>query len=228
MAQTERTPPPGGVRVRFPHVQARLRFRRSRPSGSPFRGGLPLALLCLASVAPPAAGQQTYLSGWGGMFMDPGSVQDGESNTTWDFGTSFAVGAAVQRRLGGPLLAGIELGYSSMKHEVRDRTSGLVRDEGRAQVITLLAAGRLGAGRAAGVGTYLTGGIGTMVYGIPHLDRWDPDFALRGGGGVEYVPSRTFALFLEWTRWWVFHQSEGVEDNTVNHGQLQLGFRYGL
>lgn len=220
MNAIERTPCRCGVRRGPFHLSA---FPRQ------VRRNLWLALVALASLgtASPAAAQ-TLVAGWGGMYMDPGSVQDGDSNTTWDFGTSFAAGAALQRRIGGSLLAGIELGYAAMKHEVRSRSSGLVLDDGRAQVITLLGTGRLGAGRAAGVGTYLTGGIGTMIYGIPHLDRWDPDFALRGGGGVEYAASRTVALFLEWTRWWVFHQAEGVEDNTVNHSQLQLGFRYGL
>lgn len=224
----ERTPRAGGVRLAcFGAISSRVKVRAIEPLKR--RQRLALALVALASlvVAPPAAAQ-TYISGWGGMYMDPGSVQDGDSNTTWDFGTSFAAGASLQRRLGTSLLAGIELGYAAMKHEVRDRSSGVVLDDGRAQVITLLATGRLGAGRAAGVTTYLTGGVGAMIYGIPHLDRWDPDFALRGGGGVEYIASRTLALYLEWTRWWVFHQAEGVEDNTINHGQLQLGFRYGL
>jgi hypothetical protein len=65
-----------------------------------------------------------------------------------------------------------------------------------------------------------------MMYGIPHLDRWDPDLALRGGGGVEYAATPDLALFLEWNRWWVFHQTEGVRDNTVHHSTLELGMRF--
>lgn len=190
-----------------------------------------LALVAAIGAGPATAtavAQETWISVWGSLFADPGTVRDGESNTRWDFGTSFGGGVGLQRRFGTSLLAGVELGYTPMKHELRDETSGGLLDDGRAQVITLMATGRLGAGRAAGFTTYLAGAIGTMVYGIPELDRWDPDFALRGGGGVEYVVAGNAALFLEWNRWWVFHQSEGVDDNTINHSQLQLGLRYGL
>lgn len=192
-----------------------------------------VVIFILAAAAIPgrpgaAAGQDTWVSGWGGMIMNPGTVQDGESGTRWEFGTSVMGGAGVQRSIGQGLVAGIDVGYAPIRHEVRDIDSRELEDEGRAHIITAMLSGRLGAGRVAGFGTYLAGALGTMVYGIPSLDRWDPDFALRGGGGVEYAPSRGVGLFLEWNRWWVFHQSEGVQDNTVQHGTLELGARFRL
>jgi hypothetical protein len=192
-----------------------------------------LALLVLAAAAIPglpesAAGQDTWASAWAGMIMNPGSVQDGESGTRWEFGTSAMGGVGIQRAIGQGLVAGIDVGYAPIRHEVRDLHTHVLLDEGRAHIVTAMLSGRLGAGRVAGFGTYLAGALGTMVYGIPSLDRWDPDFALRGGGGVEYAPSRGMGMFLEWHRWWVFHQSEGVQDNTVQHGTLELGVRLRL
>jgi hypothetical protein len=186
--------------------------------------GLAALVLCVAPTG--VAGQDTWISGWGGMLMSPGTVLDHESGTRWEFGTSFMAGAGVKRSIGQSLVAGIDLGYSPVRHEVRQLDTRLLLDEGRAHIVTAMLTGRLGAGRRSGFGTYLAGGIGTMIYGIPHLDRWDPDLALRGGGGVEYAASADLALFLEWMRWWVFHQTEGVQDNTVQHGTLELGIRF--
>jgi opacity protein-like surface antigen len=187
-----------------------------------------LAVLVVVGAGLPGSGaaQDTWISGWGGLFLNPGTVQDHESGTRWEFGTSFMFGGGIQRALGQGLVAGIDVGYSPVRHEVRDINTRALLDEGRAHILTAMLTGRLGAGRAAGFGTYLAGGLGAMVYGIPHLDRWDPDFALRGGGGVEYAPSRELALFLEWSQWWVFHQSQGVQDNTIRHGTLEIGARF--
>jgi hypothetical protein len=189
---------------------------------------LALVVVVLHGLPAVAAGQGTRLSASAGMLMNPGTVVDHESGTRWDLGTSFMGGIGIQHAVGHGLVAGIDLGYSPVRHEVRRLADGVVEDEGRAHIVTALLSGRLGAGRVAGFGTYLSGGVGTMIYGIPSLDRWDPDLALRGGGGVEYAPSRDLALFLEWSRWWVFHQSEGVQDNTVHHGSLEVGARFRL
>lgn len=188
------------------------------------------AAVALAVALPTGATAQTpdtWVSGWGGVYMDPGTVRDGDSGTTWDFGTSFVAGAGVHRLFGNTLVAGLEVSYSPIRHEVRDETNAVLAD-GRAHLLTTMAVGRLGAGGGARFSTYITGGIGAITYGIPELDRWDPDVALRAGGGVEYGVSRPLALFVEWNRWWVFHQSEGVDDNTVRHSHLGIGVRYGL
>lgn len=193
------------------------------------RGTLMIGLLFALAASPSrAAAQDTWVSGWAGAIMNPGTVQDFDSGTQWRFGTTLMAGVGVQRSLGQGLLAGLDLGYSPVRHEVRDLDTGILLDEGRANIVTALLTGRLGATRAAGFGTYLAGGVGAMLYGVPHLDGWDADLALRGGGGVEYAVSRELLLFLEWHRWWVFHQSEGVQDNTVNQGTLEIGARFRL
>jgi opacity protein-like surface antigen len=194
-------------------------------------GALIAAAVGASAFPASAAAQDTWISGWGGVFMDPGTVQDDESGTEWDFGTSTVFGATAQRLFGNTLIAGLEVGYSPIRHEVRaiDAPEGSAPDaEGRAHLLTTMAVGRLGGGGGGGFFTYLTGGIGAMTYGIPSLDRWDSDLALRAGGGLEYRHSRAVALFVEWNRWWAFHQSQGVDDNTIRHNHLEIGARYGM
>lgn len=189
-----------------------------------------LVLAAVGAAALPAAGtaQDTWISGWGGIFMDPGTVRDSESGAEWDFGTSAVFGVTAQRLFGNALIAGVEVGYSPMRHEVRDLETDALEADGRAHVLTTMAVGRLGGGGGGGFGTYLAGGIGAITYGIPSLDRWDSDLALRAGGGLEYRAWPQVALFVEWNRWWTFHQSEGVDDNTIKHSHLELGVRYGM
>jgi hypothetical protein len=190
--------------------------------------GLMLAIVAAVTLAGGVQAQTLYASGWAGALMNPGTVVDFETDTRWAFGTSVVFGAGLGAHLGQGLMAGLDLSYSPARHEVFDRFTGVRLDEGRASIVTAMVSGRLGAGRAAGWGTYLAGGVGTMIYGIPHLDRWDADLALRGGGGVEFARSRDFLLFLEWHRWWVFHPGEGVQDNVVHHATLDLGARIRL
>lgn len=192
-----------------------------------------LVLVAAGASALPAAAaaQNTWISGWGGILMDPGTVRDTESGTDWDFGTSAIFGATAQRLFGSTLIAGLEVGYSPVRHEVRALEAPEADPplaEGRAHLLTTMAVGRLGGGGGGGFGTYLTGGIGAITYGIPSLDRWDSDLALRGGGGLEYRHSQSVALFVEWNRWWAFHQSDDVDDNTVKHSHLEIGARYGM
>lgn len=216
------------------HTAGRPRAAGARP-GLAARWPAALAVLLLAAGAPlalpdRASAQDTWISGWGGVYMDPGSVRDGESGTVWDFGTSAVFGAGVQRLFGGTLMAGLDVGYSPIKHEVRDLATDVLvpGGDGRAHLLTTMAVGRLGRGGGAGFFTYLTGGVGAMTYGIPVLDRWDSDLALRAGGGLEYGGAGIVSLFVEWNRWWTFHQAEGVDDNTVRHAHLQIGARWGM
>ncbi|MFW6079507.1 MAG: hypothetical protein ACODAE_07800, partial [Gemmatimonadota bacterium] len=66
------------------------------------------------------------------------------------------------------------------------------------------------------------------VYGMPELDRWDPDLALLTGAGLEYRISSARSLFVEWGRYWSFHQRDSaVDDNSTRHSQLRLGVRTG-
>ncbi len=75
---------------------------------------------------------------------------------------------------------------------------------------------------------YMTGGAGVIGYGMKGLDRWDPDLALMTGAGFEYRPSQRQSLFLEWGKFWTFHQSEGVKNNAIKHSQIRAGVRLGL
>ncbi len=191
------------------------------------------ALAALAGLAGPgrAAAQNTWVSAWGGALMSPSTVHDGESGTVWDFGTSFMAGAGVQHLFGRSLVVGVDLGYAPARYELRpeevapDSNAADAVESGRAGVLTTMLSGRLGAGGGGDFFTYLGGGIGAVTYHIPALDRWDPDLALRAGGGLEYRVSRPVALFVEWNRWWVFHQSEGVDDTTGHFSNLQIGAR---
>lgn len=186
--------------------------------------------LWLSPLLLPAAGSaqmpSNWVSVWAGVVPDPGTVVDDESGTVWDFGTSFAAGGGVQTLVGNTLLVGLDVGYSPVKHEVR--RGGAVEADGRAHLVTTMVTGRLGAGGGGDFGTYLTGGLGAVTYGIPSLDRWDPDFSFRGGGGLEYRHARRVAFFIEWNRWWIFHQSQGVDDSTIRNSNFQFGARYGL
>lgn len=190
---------------------------------------LALSLLVCHQAAPAAA--QTplnWVSAWGGLFMDPGTVPDDASGTRWNLGTTFTAGTSLQRLIGRSLIAGVDLGYAPVKYQVEELETGRPQESGRGHLVTTMVTGRLGVGGGGDFFSYLGGGIGAVTYGIPSLDRWDPDFAFRGGGGMEYRHSRTVALFVEWNRWWALHQSQGVDDNTVRHGNLQFGARYGF
>lgn len=189
-----------------------------------------LALFLVLAPATPTLAQTpaTWVSGRTGLFLDPGTVVDEESGTRWDFGTSFVAGASLQRVVGGSLVVGLDLGYAPLRHEVQSGNGQERLAEGRAHLITTMLTGRLGAGGGGDFSTYLTGGAGAATYGIPHLQRWDPDFAFRAGGGLEYRHSPALALFLEWNRWWAIHQAEGVDDNTVQHSSVEFGARHGF
>lgn len=189
-----------------------------------------LALILLLGSPGEAVAQRpaTSVAGWAGLFLDPGTVVDDESGTRWDFGTGLATGARIQRLFGGSLVVGLDVGYAPLEHEVRAGDGAAPLAEGRAHLVTTMVTGRLGAGGGGEFGTYLTGGLGALTYGIPHLERWDSDFAFRAGGGLEYRHSPALALFLEWNRWWALHQTEGVDDNTVRHSTAVLGVNYGF
>lgn len=188
---------------------------------------LAVILLLGSPFAAVAQRPATSVAGWAGLFLDPGTVVDAESGTRWNFGTGLATGARIQRLFGGSLVVGLDVGYAPLEHEVRGGAGDALLADGRAHLVSTMVTGRLGAGGGE-FGTYLTGALGALTYGIPHLERWDSDFAFRAGGGLEYRHSRTLALFLEWTRWWALHQTEGVDDNTVKHSTAVLGVSHGF
>lgn len=192
-----------------------------------------LAVIASIGIATPAAAQfgkvetppKTWISGSVGGFLSPGSVPD--ISGTWDFGTAIGGGLGVHRQIGSGLMIGLEGSFAPSKYEIRDSNLEVTSD-GSANIVTGLATGRLYTGGVGMMGMYLTGGAGVLAYRMKGLDRWDPDLALMTGAGLEYRPSQRQAIFIEWGKFWTFHQSDGVQNHTVNHSQLRAGFRIGL
>lgn len=192
-----------------------------------------VSMLALLALATPAAAQfqtvksppKTWVSGWGSVFMDPGRVAD--QSGIWDFGSAFGGGLGLHRQVGTGLALGIEGSFSPVSYEMRD-PQGMLIGDGKARLATTMLTGRLQTSGGAGLGMYMTGGAGAFIYGMPDLDRWDPDFALYTGAGLEYRAATRQALFVEWGRYWTFHQKEGIRDNTVKHSQIRAGVRLGL
>lgn len=192
-----------------------------------------LSTLALLLAATPASAQfrtvqtapKTWTSVWLGGYISPGSVAD-PSTGQWDFGSAVGGGLDVHRQVGNSLTLGIETSIAPADYEIRSK-EGALTNEGRARLATGMLTGRLRYGGSTNFGMYLTGGAGAFMYGLSDLDRWDTDFAFKTGTGLEYRPSRTKALFVEWGRYWTFHQKEGVRDNTVQHSELRAGLRLG-
>lgn len=191
--------------------------------------------LIVASTTPafaqfetPKTPPDTWVSAWVGGFMNPGRVTDAQSATHWDFGTSLAGGLGIHRNFGRTVSIGLDAGFSPARYEmVPVEGSDATAAEGTARVVTGMLSGRLRYGGGSALFMYLTGGAGALVYGMPELGRWDPDLALLTGAGLEYRLASSRALFVEWGRYWTFHQSEGVADNSTKHGQIRLGVRTG-
>lgn len=194
-----------------------------------------LTALAFVLVAEPAAAQfsaarpapKTWITGWVGGHISPGRVFDPGSNSVWDFGSSFAGGVGVHWQVGSALSIGVDASFAPSPYHRLGGENDLI-EKGTARVVTAMATGRLRYGGADAFGMYLTGGVGTMVFGMPSLDRWDPDLALLTGAGLEYRPSRRNTLFVEWGRYWTFHQREGVEDNSSKFSQIRAGMRIGF
>lgn len=192
-----------------------------------------LSMLACFAVATPAAAQfgtvkappKTWISGSVGGFLNPGSVPD--ASGLWDFGTAFSGGLGIHRQIGTGIAIGLDGSFAPAKYELRDAGKTVV-GKGNANLITGMASARLYTGGAGPVGMYLTGGAGVIAYGMKGLDKWDPDLALKTGAGLEYRPSPRQSLFLEWGKYWTFHQTDGVKNNTINHSQIQAGVRIGL
>lgn len=193
-----------------------------------------LSTVALLLAAAPASAQfrsvqpepKTWTSVWLGGYLGPGTVADPQTGY-WDFGSAIGGGIDLHRRVGSSLSIGIETSFAPSSYEIRQPNAGVV-GKGKARLVTSMLTGRLRYGGSQNFGMYLTGGAGAFIYGMPELDRWDPDFAFKTGAGLEYRPARNRALFVEWGRYWTFHQKEGVRDNTVQHSDLRAGFRLGL
>jgi opacity protein-like surface antigen len=199
------------------------------------RAAVVVSALAVLALSSPAAAQfrtvqkppKTWVTGWVGGYLSPGAVADAESGL-WEFGSTFAGGLGLHRQVGSGLAIGVETSFAPAAYEITDFETGDLIGEGNARLMTGMLSGRLQTGGGGNFGMYLTGGVGALVYDMPELDRWDPDLALRTGAGLEYRPSHNRALFVEWGRFWTFHQKEGVRDNTAKHSQLRAGVRFGF
>jgi hypothetical protein len=196
-------------------------------------GSIVVALLVFATAAdaqiravtgPP----QGWISTYAGRYMDFGGVDDAESGSRWVFGEAWAFGAAYHHMLAPGLALGADVSYAAPRYQRRVGGAVVPGSDGTAGILTPMASGRFNyGGGGLGVAFYLTGGIGAMIYRIPDLDRWDPDLALHAGTGIEYLSTNRWGLFLEWGRFWVYHQGEGLESNRANHSLIKLGARLG-
>lgn len=188
----------------------------------------PAAPAAHAQIRPVAGPVQGWITVNAGRFMDLGAVADPESGSTWVFGESWAFGAGYHRTPIDGLAVGVDLGFAAPRYE--RRVAGVVPPgaSGTATILTPQASGRFNyGGAAAGLAFYLSGAIGAMLYRIPDLERWDPDLSLYAGTGLNYHASGRRAFFLEWGRFWVYHQGDGLESNRTNHSLIRLGARFG-
>lgn len=193
------------------------------------------ALLLGALLTPYEAEAQRppppnpWASVWLGGFIDPDRVVDFQSGTIWRFGSAFAAGAGAHWRIDPTLTIGTDISYARLPVEFVDTAGQQVIGDGDASVVALLLSGRFRYRGGGAVSFYLSGGAGTLIYGMPEpVDRWDPDLALFTGAGLEYSGWTRRALFVEWGRYWTFHQREGIEDNTAHHSLIRIGARHGF
>jgi opacity protein-like surface antigen len=194
-----------------------------------------LSSLAVLAVASPAAAQfgtvqeppKTWVSGWVGGYLNPGIVRDGQTGN-WDFNSAFAGGVGLHRNISPAVSLGIEGSFSPASYKRVDNQAQHL-GSGNARIMTGMVSGRLYTGGTDAFGMYVTGGAGAIVYKMPEIGRSDPDLALHTGAGLEFRPGRRQALFVEWGRFWTFHQKDGlVGNNDVRHQQLKAGVRIGL
>jgi hypothetical protein len=176
----------------------------------------------IRGVAGPARG---WISGFVGRYTDVGNVVDPASGSTWVFAESWAVGAGYSRVLTPGLAIGLDMAWAAPQYERRIDNTAVAA--GRATILTPQLSGRFQYGGGVGLAFYLTGAGGTMIYRIPDLGRSDLDLAFYVGTGLEYQTGGRRAFFLEWGRFWAYHEGEGLESNRVNHSLIRLGARFG-
>jgi hypothetical protein len=181
------------------------------------------AQLRRAPLAP-----RTWVSAYGLMYTAMGSLDDPDTESTWLFeDNSLGLGAAVLRQIGQSLELGLDFSLAKPDYETEPLEMSTAEPEaGSASVATAMLVGRYGG--SASVGFFFTGGIGTIAYRLEHLDRWNSDFALRAGTGLEYNFRPNGSAFLEWGRIWGYHEKEGVTGGRVTHSMLKLGGRLGF
>jgi hypothetical protein len=204
----------------------------------------------LGFVAPSVEAQnaavKNWVSAWAGAVLDPPNLVDPTTGTRWQMGTGLAFGAGLHHQLGQGLMIGLDGSYApSIPFEFHNTNSdALLQPKDNAKAATALLSGRLQYGGGASFGIYLNGGVGGFFWGVPTLappsanlltcsctpsgSHWDGDLGLLTGAGFEYRVALRSALFLEWGRFWVFHQHEAVSSNSIKFTGIKLGARFAL
>jgi opacity protein-like surface antigen len=204
----------------------------------------------LGVVAPSVNAQGVAPKNWltisGGAILDPPNLVDPTTNSRWEMGTGTSFGAALHHRFGEGLMIGFDGSYApSIPFEFHDQNSdALLQPKDNAHVASAMLSGRLQYGGGGSLGIYLSGGIGGFFWGVPELapsaavavacactgtaSHWDADVGILTGAGLEYKVVQKTALFLEWGRFWVFHEHSGVSSNSIKFTGIKLGARFGL
>jgi len=175
-------------------------------------------------VQPP----RIWLGGSAGLFTSMGGFSDGP-NDFYQFDDdvfSFGGSLHVDTRIG--LIVGVEAMYTKPGYIRYDRAQVAPINEDEATVLGGLVSLRLAAGGGGGLGLYLGGGLGVFQWDVPDLGAQNRDLALNGLVGIEYSRFPRTPLFLEYGRWWVYHEKEDVQTNTAKHSLLRAGVRLGL
>jgi hypothetical protein len=191
---------------------------------------------------------KNWVTFWGGAYLEPGPIVDPTTGTTWEMGSTFGGGIGLHRQVAQGLVLGVDGSYAPsvpFKYRRTSTGAGPFRD-GNGQLASAVASGRLQYGGGSALGLYLTGGAGGLFWGVPELSQtvicpivapceepaggnFDGDLALLTGAGLEYRMGPRSALFLEWGRWWIFHQrGDEVDDNTNKFTGIKFGGRVGV
>lgn len=199
------------------------------------RAGVALAVVWVGTLAaPPVAHAQRpweeprwWMGVWfGGLFPD--DVDDPDTGA-WLLGDNVAGGVEMAWRLGDGAFLVADVGYTRMGY---DRVDGLTSVSGDADVFTTALALRYNLIRGPTVvySPFGVAGLGAVHYRLSDLDRFDTDFAILTGGGLEFRLNRSLRLNIAAHDFLVFHQraSSRGDANLSHLAELRLGLRWGL
>lgn len=207
-----------------------------RMRGAPVRrAGIALAIASAAMLgAPPAAQAQRawetprwWMGVWfGGLFAD--NVDDPDTGA-WLLGDNVAGGVETALRLGAGAFLVADVGYTRTGY---DRVDGLTSTPGDADIFSTALALRYNLVRGPTVlySPFGVLGLGAVHYRLSDLDRFDTDFAILTGGGLEFRLNRSLRLNIAAHDFLVFHQRVSSRDdaNLSHLAELRLGLRWGL
>lgn len=198
------------------------------------RAGVVLAIVLAGMwVAPPAAEAQrrreeprAWMGAWfGGLFPD--DVEDPDTGA-WLLGDNVAGGVEMAWRLGDGAFLVADIGYTRTGYDRVGPTSA----SGDADIFTTALAVRYNLIRGPTIlySPFGVVGLGAVHYRLSDLDRFDTDFAVLTGGGLEFRLNRSLRLNIAAHDFLVFHQraSSRGDANLSHLAELRLGLRWGL